>query len=85
MDQPNLQADPPTSLSNEHESREMGFETLSCIISNSIRRCILLPEAALRALSIGVMLDIAERGWEFHHDNLPGFTHSAEDDEECDG
>jgi hypothetical protein len=82
MDQPYLQADPPTSLS--HESREMGFETLSSIIADSIARCLMSPIPTLRELSISVMLDIAENGWEFHHDNWPGFTHSA-DDEECDG
>lgn len=78
MDQPYLQADPPTSLPT---SMTMGFETLSQIISTTIARSIMLPGPALRALSVSVMLDLAENGWEFHHDNWPGFTHSEDEED----
>ncbi len=81
MDQPYLQADPPTSLPTP---MTMGFETLAQIISGSISQSLVLPGPTLRTVSVAVMLDLAENGWEFHHDNWPGFTHSA-DDEECDG
>lgn len=79
MDQPYLQADPPTSLPS---SMHMGFETLSSIISGSIARSIMLPGPALRAISVSVMLDIAENGWEFHHDDWPGFTHREDEDDD---
>lgn len=80
MGQPNhLQADPSTSLGHDTDPMYMGFETLSSIIQNSVQQFIILPEEVLRMVSIGVMFDIAEKGWEFHHDDWPGFTHDREE------
>lgn len=81
MDQPYLQADPSTSLDCTDAYREQGFETLSSLIQCSIGHSIVLPPAILKSMAMGVMLDLAENGWEFHHDNWPGFTHSSEDDD----